>query len=172
MGRKVSQLCWHRGPAPAAAPSARTPVALRAPSVRADPSACTTFLDRTIFPTSLDIEFSLNPCPRKPGALYLPTLQHELSLFPCRPRGDTTRSRHRLAIHDRVARRSRFVAGFLDAADRGVYQSADRDRERLRARDRGRRHLRGALWRQRLVLGSRRASSVSAISTSWSRSDS
>ena len=37
-------------PAPAAAPSARTPVALRAPSVRADPSACTTSLDRTISP--------------------------------------------------------------------------------------------------------------------------
>ena len=59
-----------REPAPAAAPSARTPVALRAPSVRADPSACTTSLDRTIPPTSLDIGFSLNPCPRKPGALY------------------------------------------------------------------------------------------------------
>ena len=58
-----------REPAPAAAPSARTPVALRAPSVRADPSACTTSLDRTISPTSLDIGFSLNPCPRKPGAL-------------------------------------------------------------------------------------------------------
>ena len=58
-----------REPAPAAAPSARTPVALRAPSVRADPSACTTSLDRTISPTSLDIGFSLNPCPRKPRAL-------------------------------------------------------------------------------------------------------
>ena len=34
------------------------------------PSACTTSLDRTISPTSLDIGFSLNPCPRKPGALY------------------------------------------------------------------------------------------------------
>ena len=59
-----------REPAPAAAPSAGTPVALRAPSVRADPSACTTSLDRTISPSSLDIGFSLNPCPRKPRALY------------------------------------------------------------------------------------------------------
>ena len=61
-------------PAPGSPPRppphpARTPVALRAPSVRADPSACTTSLDRTISPTSLDIGFSLNPCPRKPGAL-------------------------------------------------------------------------------------------------------
>ena len=35
--------------------------------VGADPAPCTR-LDRTIFPTSLDIGFSLNPCPRKLGA--------------------------------------------------------------------------------------------------------
>ena len=34
---------------------------------RPSPSACTTSLDRTISPTSLDIGFSLNPCPRKLG---------------------------------------------------------------------------------------------------------
>ena len=39
-------------------------------SGRADPSACITCLDRTISPTPLAIGFSLNPCPRKPGALY------------------------------------------------------------------------------------------------------
>ena len=58
-----------QAPAPAAVPSARTPVTLRAPSVRAEAFALT-LLDRTIPPTSFDIGFSPNPCPRKPGALY------------------------------------------------------------------------------------------------------
>ena len=43
------------------------PTALRAPSVRADPAPCTR-LDSTMPPTSFDIGFSLNPCPRKLGA--------------------------------------------------------------------------------------------------------
>ena len=47
--------------------SAPTPVALRAPSVRADPAPFTR-LDPAIPPTSCDIGFSLNPCPRKLGA--------------------------------------------------------------------------------------------------------
>ena len=46
-------------PDPTAAPSALTPVALRAPF---------THLDLTMAPTSVDIGFSLHPCPRKPGA--------------------------------------------------------------------------------------------------------
>ena len=36
---------------------------------RADPAPCTR-LDPTMPPTSFDIGFSLNPCPRKPGAPY------------------------------------------------------------------------------------------------------
>ena len=53
-----------------------------------DPSACTTSLDRTISPTSLDIGFSLNPCPRKPGALYL----------------DETLTLHRLGVYGVLGR--------------------------------------------------------------------
>ena len=62
----------HRCPGargPAGAPSARSAVALRAPSVRADAGPCTR-LDRVIAPTSLAIRFFLNPCPRELGALY------------------------------------------------------------------------------------------------------
>ena len=56
-----------RAPDPIAAASAPTPVALRAPSVGADPAPFTP-LDRTIPPPPGDIGFSLNPCPRKLGA--------------------------------------------------------------------------------------------------------
>ena len=47
-------------------------VALRAPSVRADPDFFTVS-DRTMPPTSLDIGFSPNPCPRKPEAPHSTT---------------------------------------------------------------------------------------------------
>ena len=56
-----------KAPAPTAAPSAPTPLALRAPSVRANTAPFTLF-DPTMPPTSFDIGFSFNPCPRKPGA--------------------------------------------------------------------------------------------------------
>ena len=66
------RLAFHRWPGaktpdPTAAPSALTPVALRAPSVSADPAPFTR-LDPTMPPNSFDIGFSLNPCPRKLGA--------------------------------------------------------------------------------------------------------
>ena len=52
-----------------AAASSPSSLALRAPSVRADTAPFTLF-DLTMPPTSFDIGFSLNPCPRKPGAPY------------------------------------------------------------------------------------------------------
>ena len=65
---RLHQALDYQTPAEVYGVAVGTPVALRAPSVRAE--GLTFPLRFVLITTSLDITFSSNSCPRKPGALY------------------------------------------------------------------------------------------------------